>query len=82
MASQELKQVTPYCIFVQTDCQREKCAAFKFKRQMTTQEMMRYNSADIPITDPCIYDWCLKYDKQVSIISVIYKTETKKIKEI
>jgi len=68
MASQELKQVAPHCEFINDDCQREKCAAFKFSRHMTTQEIMRYNSADIPVTDPYVYDWCLKYDKQVSII--------------
>lgn len=75
MASQELKEVKPHCDFINDGCQREKCAAFKFRRHMRTQERMRYNSADIPVTDPYVYSWCLKYDKQVSII---YRIEQNK----
>ena len=46
-----------------------------FYTNLTVNEIMRYNSADIPVTDPYVYDWCLKYEKQVSIIYKIYEKE-------
>lgn len=75
MASQKLKKIKPHCEFINNDCQREKCAAFKYRRAMSTQERKRYNSADIPVTDLYVYNWCLKYDKQLFIIYRIEETQ-------
>lgn len=55
----------PHCDFINGECTRERCPAYQDKRLRTQAESELLNSADIPITDPYIHGWCLKYNKQI-----------------
>ncbi len=63
-----------YCEFIGGDCIKEKCAAFQKSRAMTQQEIERYNAADIPVIDPYIYNWCLKYNRQIRKVVYVFRS--------
>ena len=60
-----------YCEFEDDSCIKDGCAAFQQSRPMTQVEIERLNSANVPVIDPFIYNWCLKYNRIISFRVVL-----------
>ena len=54
-----------YCEFIAGSCTKDECAAFRQSRPMTQVEIENFNSADVPVIDPFIRNWCLKHNKVI-----------------
>ena len=60
-----------YCDFYKSECKKEECIIFQTKRPITQFERERFNVADIPVTDPFVYDWCTKYNKEIETTIIV-----------
>ena len=67
----------PYCIFFEQMCISLHCPVFQLKRSMNRHEREVLNSNDIPVIDPYIYDWCIRYNKSVQLETVITEEDFK-----